>query len=61
MGFIIIDSATNRPMGADQALALLEETNALERLRALGFNAGQFRTAVEIPTTQGKVPTQLTR
>ena len=52
MGFIIIDPTTNRPMQAGQALTLLKDTNALEKLRANGFTAGEFRAAVDIPETE---------
>ena len=53
MGFIIIDPNTKQPMGASRALALLEDTNALERLRASGYNAEEFRAAVPPPEVQG--------
>ena len=49
VSFIIIDPVTNRPMRADRALALLEETNALERLRASGYNAEGFAAAAPPP------------
>ena len=52
MGFIIINPTTNRPMQAGQALTLLKDTNALEKLRANGFTAGEFRAAVDIPGTE---------
>ena len=53
MGFIIIDPDTKRPMSASRALALLEETNALEKLRASGYYADEFRAAVPPPEVQG--------
>ena len=49
MGFIIIDPDTKRPMNASRALALLEETNALEKLRQSGYYADEFRAAVSPP------------
>ena len=39
-------------MPVGQALALLENTNALEQLRANGFTVSDFRAAVELPTTE---------
>ena len=39
-------------MQAGQALTLLKDTNALEKLRANGFTAGEFRAAVDIPETE---------
>ena len=39
-------------MSAGEALALLENSNAIEKLRENGFIVRGFRAAVELPVTE---------
>ena len=49
--FIIVDVSTRRPLSSEEAIALLEDTDALNKLRENGFNAGEFK-AVAPPQTK---------
>lgn len=49
--FIIVDVSTRRPLSSEEAIALLEDTDALNKLKENGFNAGEFK-AVAPPQTK---------
>ena len=49
ISFILVELGASAPLTATQALAVLEQTDALERIRAEGFQATSFTRAVEPP------------
>lgn len=52
LSFIFVDDSTGLPISASEAIDVLDNTDALQKLQVNGLNAVEFQPLVPIPTAE---------